>query len=145
MAAEQIQDIIDQGKYRRYGIRVASKTTDRYRPEYVSGRNLPIKPDLKVGRIAPRSHVWVDGNPSRRKLDGTCALGVRAEYDHAQMCGDLLGEGPKKQCGNGGYAGNQIVLLGCDYAETGEDVGEIVMMDAYVLATWSRQEFLATD
>ncbi len=143
MIKTQIDDIVERSEYQHYGVRVASKITDHYREEYVSQRGWRVAKDLRVGQRAPQSRVWVYGTPKSKRLGGASALSIVADYDHAWYVGRLCGVGPKRRVGDGGYRGDQIVLLGCDYAEEGEDRGEIVMHDARVLATWTRTEFIA--
>ena len=73
----------------------------------------------RVGDIAKRSRVWVDGEPTDELLSGASAISkdkLSYTYD-----------------GYEGYLGDTILILGSNNAEGGNDPGEIVMIDAIIL------------
>lgn len=73
---------------------------------------------LHVGQtVEHSSHVWVDGEDTEDELDGVCAI----NYEAIRFV-------------NAEYFGDTIIVLGSQNAEYGEDVGEIIMQDAVVLA-----------
>lgn len=73
---------------------------------------------LHVGdTVMHNSHIWDDGEDTEEELDGVCAMNLRAL--------DMI------ICE---YYGETILVLGSDDAEYGDDLGEIVMRDAKVLA-----------
>jgi hypothetical protein len=73
----------------------------------------------RVGDIAKRSRVWVDGEPTDELLSGASAI----SRDKLSYTCD----------GYEGYLGDTILILGSNNAEGGNDPGEIVMIDAVVL------------
>lgn len=81
---------------------------------------------LTVGVKPPNSRVWIDGNPTDDLLDG--ASMVIVEKGDIQRA--LKGIDP--------YPGKHISLIGSNYGQWGEDVGEWVAKDGKVLSSWSR-------
>lgn len=73
---------------------------------------------LNVGDVVTHnSHIWDDGDDTGVELDGISAMSI--DRLNAIRCE---------------YYGSTVIILGSDYAEYGEDIGEIVMQDAQVLA-----------
>lgn len=73
---------------------------------------------LKVGdTVTHNSMVWVDGDETDEELDGVSAMDI----NHIDIV----------DCE---YFGNCVLVLGSNYTELGEDLGEIIMKDAKVLA-----------
>lgn len=73
---------------------------------------------LKVGdTVAHNSLVWVDGDETDEELDGVSAMDI----NHLDIV----------DCE---YYGSCVLVLGSDCTDLGEDLGEIVMKDAKVLA-----------
>lgn len=67
-----------------------------------------------LGPIDHVSKVWVDGEETDEELPGVCTVKAEAYQP-------------------GYYDGEHIAILGCYYSEMGEDLGEIIMMDAEVV------------
>lgn len=103
--AEQIEQIMAQGEYEFYGLRIDEGVL------------------AEVGEVARRSRVWADGDLTDQMLDGTSTLAV--DKGGAQSVLDALAI----------YHGDQISLLGSYYRAWGEDDGEVIMRDAVVLLT----------
>lgn len=78
------------------------------------------KESYKIGDTPNRSRVWIDGEPTEEYLRGACAV--------SKEMLDLTYDGCE------GYLGDTILILGSNNAEGGNDPGEIVMIDAVVLA-----------
>lgn len=70
---------------------------------------------FNLGRIDHCSKVWIDGEETGEYLDGICATEI-----------DFLTANH--------YFGDHVAILCGDHAEYGEDVGEIVISDAVVVA-----------
>lgn len=67
------------------------------------------------GEILDNSFVWVDGEITDEELDGTCAV----KLEDAELAK--------------GYFGDHVAIIGGDYMEYGQDLGEIIIRDAEVL------------
>ena len=67
------------------------------------------------GEILDNSFVWVDGEITDKELDGTCAV----KLEDAELAK--------------GYFGDHVAIIGGDYMEYGQDLGEIIIRDAEVL------------
>lgn len=109
-----IRNIIKKGKYDNYGIRVVSDNPNTGKEDkYV------------IGDIAKPSYEWEDGqSKSNRRLLGTSAIEINQNDE------DFLSK-VSRYWGNG----NQVVLLGSNNYEGGNDPGETVMKNPKVLAT----------
>jgi len=78
------------------------------------------KESYKIGDTPNRSRVWIDGEPTDELLSGASAISIdKLSYTYD---------------GYEGYLGDTILILGSNNAEGGNDPGEIVMIDAVVLA-----------
>ena len=67
------------------------------------------------GEILDNSFVWIDGEITDEELDGTCAV----KLEDAELAK--------------GYFGDHVAIIGGDYMEYGQDLGEIIIRDAEVL------------
>lgn len=72
-----------------------------------------------LGAIDHQSSVWVDGEQTDELLDGISATTIKSDAGMGQH--------------NGYYFGSHMAILGCQRAEMGEDIGEVIMDDAVVL------------
>lgn len=73
---------------------------------------------LTVGdTMEHNSHIWEDGDDTEEEIDGVCAMNVKSL--NMISCE---------------YFGQTILVLGSYDVEYGEDLGEIIMRDAEVLA-----------
>jgi hypothetical protein len=79
-----------------------------------------------------RSHVWVDGERLDDMLSGVSATDIR-EAKAKAMHGLAA-----KDYGAGYYPGDDTYLLGSYVADSGEDIGELVMREPVVLARIKR-------
>lgn len=70
---------------------------------------------FEMGALNHNSHIWDDGDDTGEELDGVCAISR-----------DMLRYAFQ-------YYGDHIAIIGGDYGESGEDVGEIIIRDAEVL------------
>ena len=71
--------------------------------------------EFTKGEILDNSFVWVDGEITDEELDGTCAV----KLEDAQLAN--------------GYFGDHVAIIGGDFMEYGQDLGEIILRDAEVL------------
>lgn len=71
--------------------------------------------EFTKGEILDNSFVWVDGEMTDEELDGTCAV----KLEDAELAK--------------GYFGDHVAIIGGDYMEYGQDLGEIIIRDAEVL------------
>lgn len=97
-------EVIEAGEYRYYGVRV-------------------LDDDVRVGDGIPASRTWVNGDPTDEVLPGPCALWVESASDLPAVLAKAAE-----------YVGTNTVLLGADEWLLGEDDGEIIMVDAVVVA-----------
>lgn len=82
-----------------------------------------------VGDVLPVSCVWVDGEPTREELSGTCAVRISlkpGEVDDAAIA-KALSESRH-------YIGEQTLLIAGRFWEHGEDHMEVIISDAVVIA-----------
>lgn len=115
----EIDAITDLAEYEHYGLRVV--TDSPYKRKAVR---------LKVGRVAPRSYVWDDNCTTSERLRGASAIEIYLP-DWPTSCERAI-----ERLRMYRHNGSQVVLLGSEFADCGEDDGEIVMRDAVVLASW---------
>lgn len=119
MTAEQIREIIENGEYEVYGIRVDyEKLYEAGDYCYVSHQWWQDDPGEDSGcEYNAEEGAWDGG-----ELNGTCALEVtEGNVD------DVLEQSSM-------YVGDNIVLIAGDSYEAGNDMGEVVIEDAKVLA-----------
>lgn len=98
-------------------------------------RGLRVQARRPKGEWLPQSYRWEGSHRTRSKLPGTSAIRVvatkasvrQALRDHALIDPPL---------GGGGYEGEWLLLLAGDYAEGGQDPGEIILSNARVLYMW---------
>jgi hypothetical protein len=77
--------------------------------------------DKKIGdTLTHRSSVWVDGEETTELLNGVCAV-------NSKNMNFTFG------LSNGGYSGDVVLILGCNDAERGEDVSEIIMNNPIII------------
>ena len=92
---------------------IAAVRDNEYDYDYVAIR---ICPDVvEVGQTLEPSFVWVDGEITEEVLEGTCGINIQSNA----ACG---------------YFGKCMAIIGGYYAEYGEDVGELIVKDAVVIA-----------
>ena len=107
---ETIQDIMYDGKYNYYGLRVVGDA-------------------LAVGQVAPNSREWDDGELTGEELNGASAIALQTDDER------IIDRATNRLVQ---YRGVQVVLLGAQHSEEGNDPDELVMEDAVVLAAWRR-------
>lgn len=122
MTAEQIKEKISEEEYECYGIRSS------YRRSY------------NVGDICRNSHQWWQDDPGEEagleynenmgcwdggELNGTCALWV-TEDDDIEEIEEILEQSKM-------YGDHPILIAGDDF-EGGNDIGEVIIKNAKVLA-----------
>lgn len=118
MSAEQIRKIIENAEYEVYGIRADSEI------------------EYSVGDICCKSHQWWQDDPGEEsgleyneemecwdggELTGTCALETDAE-----SVADVVEQA--------GLYGEHITLIAGNVYQAGNDIGEIIIEGARVLA-----------
>lgn len=89
------------------GIRIVDKGYDGY--------------NSKIGEVLPKSHKWKDGEWTDKMINGTSSIAIDAKI---------------KPVTYSGYMGRRILVIGSDKFRKGEDVGEIVIQNAKVLAIY---------
>ena len=73
--------------------------------------------EFELGEVKHNSSVWVDGDETDEELDGICAIDVnKLAYVKVE------------------YPGEHMAIIASNRAHAGEDIGEIVMSDAQVVA-----------
>ncbi len=82
---------------------------------------------VNVGDELANSFVWVDGETTDEQLNGVCAIDCGFDgFDELKKLSKAMALIKQYQ--------GQLVLVGSSKAEEGNDVGEIVMADAVVIA-----------
>ena len=121
--AQAIQD--DDDPYADYGLRV-----------------IPPEADVVVqpGDELPPSNQWDDGTDTGEALDGTSAVRIDSDTEDAALKAIRLIGAHGKPGPNGYYYGDQVVLIKGKKSGVGEDVGEILLNDAVVVATWRKPD-----
>ena len=90
--------------FQHVGIRIVDSDYDDY--------------DAEVGSILGPSRCWVDNEWTADFLSGTSCIGLESAVQPVTYAG---------------YSGRRVLVIGGDYAEGGEDAGELVIRDAEVL------------
>lgn len=121
MNVQQIFDIIqEESAYIQYfGLRALTQNSETGEFE-----------TAEVGGIVQNSYIWNDGENTGTQLDGVSAIKINeADIDEIDQAIRELQP----------YLANakQVVLLGSDDAEPGEDNHERIMQNAVVLAVWN--------
>lgn len=99
--------------------------------------------NAQVGDILPNSYAWVDGEKTDEELDGACCMHIATiSKDSIIKAINKLGNKAQKRFGlpvngyNAGYNGDNFLLVCGEYGKGGEDIGEIVIRDAKVIAVF---------
>lgn len=92
-------------------------------------RVIPHGHPVSVGDELPPSYRWEDGEQTEDELDGTSAIGIRANGGVQRAI---------KVLNQGGYSGAQVALVRGESQGAGEDPGEILLSDAEVVKVWNR-------
>ena len=114
---ETIKSLVAEEKFDFYGLRAV------HSPSGQADR-------VSVGEVLPCSYRWYDGEPTEEELDGTCALRVNEGTELAHL-DEFMREY--------GVLGQQVALIAGYQGTWGEDMGEVVIRDAVVLAVWEFQ------
>lgn len=91
-------------------------------------RVIPDGSTAKTGDTLAPSRQWVDGAATTDELAGTSGIGVSAANVERAI----------RDLQRGGYPGGQIVLMRGERAGSGEDVGEVLLRNAEVVATFGQ-------
>lgn len=120
MNAEQIAEIIKkhQNKIDTFGLRAMTESP-------VNGQVA-----VKIGDQLENSYDWMDGESTDTELDGTCAVGISWTFD------DELTSKIEKALSivDQYHWQNQVVLVGGEFSDYGNDEIEIIIRNAKVLA-----------
>jgi hypothetical protein len=81
---------------------------------------------VTVGSELPCSHCWDDGEPTDYELEGTCAMAVGEDTNLAEVTRFL------REYGSLG----QLMLITGSSDTNGEDLGECIIRNAKVVATF---------
>lgn len=95
--------------------RVKEMAADIYREYEYIGLRVQDDVPFELGDLVHHSHVWDDGDDTGIELDGVCVL--RADYAHLAN----------------NYFGDHVAIIGGNFVEYGEDVGELIISDPVVL------------
>ena len=85
-----------------------------------------------IGDILPHSYVWEDNNQTDDELPGTSALVIGNAYA-TRTVAQVKKALENVMC----YPGETLVLVGGALSNSGEDIGEVIITDAVVLAAWT--------
>lgn len=99
---------------------------------------------VEPGDVLPESFRWEDGEQTDERLDGTSAILVRPPHDRERVMAALVAVGatgiPPHETPNGVYRGTRFALVKGESVGPGEDVGEVIVADATVVALWRRDD-----
>ena len=109
----QILEIVSKEEFEHYGIRAVHSPSEDV--------------TVSVGDELAPSYRWDDGTPTDEILFGTSAMGV--DEDTTQWHIDRFNA-------EYGVLGRQVALIAGFHAVRGEDLGEIEIKDAVVVAVW---------
>ena len=99
---------------------MAEKYTDRY--QYVGVRTQ--EEPFELGEVEHRSSVWVDGDETTSELNGLSATDINSRALRMHTDSDPI---------YGFYFGDHKAIVAGDFAERGEDPGEIIISDPVVV------------
>ena len=99
---------------------MAEKYTDRY--QYVGVRTQ--EEPFELGEVGHRSSVWVDGDETTSELNGLSATDINSRALRMHTDSDPI---------YGFYFGDHKAIVAGDFAERGEDPGEIIISDPVVV------------
>jgi hypothetical protein len=86
---------------------------------------------LAVGDACPASRVWDNGNPTDEMLDGTSATRIALDGYNYDAIRTALGAAERA---NAPYHAAHHYVIAADSMEYGEDVDEVILRDAVVVA-----------
>lgn len=132
LTVESIKKAIDGTEFWHYGLRVDEGI--RYNLGDTANNSHQLFQDPEYDDYGELLYPYIEDGVNRGlydagELDGTCTIGFDAEDDasiakaieHIKM-----------------YFGDYIHVLGGDYAEDGNDRGEIIIRDAEVLGAYNK-------
>lgn len=96
-----------------------------------------------VGEELECSYVWIDGEKTEEELNGTSSMGImNTDRDSLVKAIINLGKDACEQFGIDAnvfhsYAGTNFVLIKGDSAFAGEDKGESIIRNAFVVAVFN--------
>jgi hypothetical protein len=96
-----------------------------------------------VGDELPPSRIWDDGEPTTELLNGTSAVGIWAPTEEAVKKA-LSEAGITERGGYSYYPGQTVLLVASETASYGEDIDEIVMQGARVVAVFQKENAQAS-
>jgi hypothetical protein len=113
-----IKNAINDADYYSYGLRTSDEP-------------------FTVGKKLGNSRIWFDGMPTEMELEGASTSGVRSgSEDHIKAA--LRNQGIGGNGPNGYYPGEHVALVRGSGHSMGEDVGEYVIKDPEVVATFRK-------
>lgn len=86
---------------------------DEYAFDYIGIR--VQENEFTLGEVLDNSYIWIDGECTDEELDGTCAIGIK----DAELAN--------------GYFGEHVAIVAGNFAEYGQDLGELIIRDAEVI------------
>ena len=92
--------------------------------------NLNVGDELRPSRVWDDGNVVVDEDGDPVLLNGTCGMGIRTSWDGSIDEIALNAAIRAIQI----YYGDQLLLIGGDYMQGGEDAGEVIIRNAKVVA-----------
>lgn len=117
----QIIEIIQKAEYENYGIRVMMRNP-------ITGKY----PSVEIGGSIENSYHWEDGETMGEEIEGVCAVEITIDSidDALHILNDYIFMiGNESSCKN-------IVLMGSEYSEGGNDYNEIIMEEPEILVIW---------
>lgn len=76
--------------------------------------------EFAAGAIEHVSHIWVDGVDTGEEIGGICAVGAHVGADMLRQLVET-------------YDGKHVAIIGSNSMEYGEDQGEIILYNAFVI------------
>lgn len=110
------------------------KVTQTSQYEYLGIRAHRGDRAIKIGDHLDPSYIWDDGDITDERLSGTCAIRLQRDWATGEIDEDHLVATILRVRDEYNWDGGQVILIGGDHRSYGNDIDEIIIQDAVVLA-----------
>lgn len=95
---------------------------------------------FSLGDMQHKSHNWINGDDTRKKLNGLSATNIKSEAIAAHSDIKKSYSELKKYKNSGYYFGDNVAIVVSNSAKRGRDVGEIIMENPKVVKILKRKK-----